>query len=48
MVASKVRVVSRAYGADEAYAWESDGVSGYTVEEAKEGERSALTTTAPT
>ncbi len=40
MVASKVRVVSRAYGADAAYAWESDGVSGYTVEEAKEGERS--------
>ena len=41
MVASKVRVVSRAYGADAAYAWESDGVSGYTVEEAKEGERSS-------
>ena len=40
MVANKVRVVSRAYGADAAYAWESDGVSGYTVEEAKEGERS--------
>ena len=40
MVASKVCVVSRAYGADAAYAWESDGVSGYTVEEAKEGERS--------
>lgn len=40
MAASKVRVVSRAYGADAAYAWESDGVSGYTVEEAKEGERS--------
>ena len=40
MVASKVRVVRRAYGADAAHAWESDGVSGYTVEEAKEGERS--------
>lgn len=40
MVASKVRVVSRAYGSDAAYAWESDGVSGYAVEEAKEGERS--------
>ena len=40
MVAKKVRVVSRAYGADAAYAWESDGVSGYTEEEAKEGERS--------
>ncbi len=39
MVASKVRVVSRAYGSDTAYAWESDGVSGYTVEPAKPGER---------
>ena len=32
MVASKVRVVSRAYGSDEAWAWESDGVEGYTIE----------------
>ncbi|MDR1014031.1 MAG: molecular chaperone HtpG [Coriobacteriales bacterium] len=31
MVASKVRVVSRAYGSDEAWAWESDGVEGYTI-----------------
>ncbi len=35
MVASKVRVVSRAYGSDEAWAWESDGVEGYTIEEAE-------------
>ena len=34
MVASKVRVVSKAYGSDEAWAWESDGVEGYTIEEA--------------
>lgn len=34
MVASKVRVVSRAYGSDEAWAWESDGVEGYSIEEA--------------
>ena len=32
MVASKVRVVSKAYGSDEAWAWESDGVEGYTIE----------------
>ena len=30
MVASKVHVVSKAYGSDEAWAWESDGVEGYT------------------
>jgi len=39
MVASKVRVVSRAFGADQAFAWESDGVRGYTVEPAEPGER---------
>ena len=39
MVADKVRVVSRAFGSDKAYAWESDGVHGYTVGEAKPGER---------
>ncbi len=35
MVASKVKVVSRAYGADAAYSWESDGVEGYTIKEAE-------------
>ena len=35
MVASKVKVVSRAYGSDEAYSWESDGVEGYTIKEAE-------------
>ena len=39
MVASKVRVVSRAFGSDKAYAWESDGVSGYEVSPAQAGER---------
>ena len=39
MVASKVRVVSRAFGADQAFAWESDGVRGYTIEPAAAGER---------
>ena len=36
MVASKVRVVSRAFGEDAAHVWESDGLEGYTIEE---GER---------
>lgn len=32
MVADKVTVVSRAFGSDEAYKWESKGVDGYTIE----------------
>ena len=32
MVAANVKVYSRAYGADEAYVWESNGAGGYTVE----------------
>ena len=39
MVASRVRVVSRAFGSDQAYAWESDGIEGYTIEPAGPGER---------
>ena len=39
MVASHVRVVSRAYNADQAYAWESDGVEGYTISPAEKAER---------
>ncbi len=35
MVARKVRVVSKAYGSDEAWAWESDGIEGYTLEPAE-------------
>ena len=35
MVAKKVRVVSRAYGSDEAWEWESDGVAGYTIRPAE-------------
>ena len=35
MVADHVRVVSRAFGSEEAYAWESDGVEGYTIEPAE-------------
>ncbi len=34
MVASKVTVISRAYGSDKAWKWESEGAEGYTIEEA--------------
>ena len=34
MVASKVTVVSRAFGSDEAWMWESEGTEGYSIEEA--------------
>ena len=34
MVAKSVRVVSRAWGEDAAHAWESDGVEGYSIQEA--------------
>ena len=35
MVAKEVRVISRAFGSDEAWEWKSDGVEGYTVAEAQ-------------
>ena len=35
MVADKVTVVSRAYGSDKAWKWESSGVEGYTMEPAE-------------
>lgn len=34
MVADTVTVISRAYGSNKAYKWESSGVEGYTIEEA--------------
>ncbi len=37
MVAKKVEVVSRAYGADEAWCWASEGADGYTVTAADRG-----------
>ena len=33
MVSDHVRVESKAYGAEQAYCWESDGADGYTIEE---------------
>ncbi len=38
MVAKRVRVVSRAYGQDEAHVWESDGLEGYTIEPGERAE----------
>lgn len=35
MVASKVTVISRAFGHDEAWVWESSGADGYTISEAQ-------------
>ena len=35
MVAKKVTVISKAYGFDTAYMWESEGVDGYTISEAQ-------------
>ncbi len=35
MVAKKVTVISKAYGSDKAYQWESGGVDGYTITEAE-------------
>ena len=34
MAAKKVTVISKAYGSDKAYQWESEGVDGYTISEA--------------
>ncbi len=38
MVAKKVTVISRAFGSDEAYKWESEGAQGYTVEPAEKAQ----------
>ena len=35
MVAKEVKVVTRAYGEDTAHAWVSDGLEGYTIEDAE-------------
>ena len=37
MVSDKVSVVSKAYGSDEAYEWESTGADGYTIKRGGEG-----------
>lgn len=35
LVADKITVITKAFGADKAYKWESDGVNGYTISEAE-------------
>lgn len=42
MVASKVEVISRKAGDDQAWYWESDGRTGFTVREAKKAETAQL------
>ena len=38
MVAKRIKVVSRAFGADQAYVWESEGADGFTIEETERAE----------
>ncbi len=38
MVSKEVKVLSKAYGAEKAYLWDSKGVDGYTIEESEKGE----------
>ena len=46
MVSDKVTVLSRAYGEEQAYVWESEGADGYTVKEAeKDGNGTEITLT---
>lgn len=46
MVSDKVAVVSRAYGEEQAYKWESSGADGYTITEAeKDGHGTEITLT---
>lgn len=37
MVSSEVKVISKAYGEDQAYCWESTGTEGYTITECEKG-----------
>ncbi|MDE6413558.1 MAG: molecular chaperone HtpG, partial [Eubacterium sp.] len=44
MVASKVEAVSKAFGADTAYKWTSEGADGYTIEECEKDEAGTIIT----
>ena len=44
MVSDKVNVVSKAYGSDQAYEWESSGADGYTIKEAEKEANSTVIT----
>lgn len=46
MVSDKVQVISKAYGEEQGYVWESTGADGYTIKEAdKEGNGTEITLT---
>ncbi len=45
MVAKEVQVLTKAYGSDKAYLWKSNGVDGYTVEEAEKTDGAGTTIT---
>lgn len=42
MVSKRVMVISRAYNSDETWVWESDGIEGYTIEQASEEQAAGL------
>lgn len=44
MVAKRVTVISKAFGTDKAFMWESEGVDGYTVSEAEKDGHGTVTT----
>ena len=44
MVAKEIRVLSKAYGSDDAYEWVSDGADGYTLEKAEKNDVGTIIT----
>ena len=44
MVAKRVTVISRAYGSDTAFMWQSEGVDGYTISEAEKDSHGTVIT----
>lgn len=42
MVSKRVMVISRAYGSDDTWVWESDGIEGYTITEASEEQAAGI------
>lgn len=44
MVAKRVTVISKAFGTDKAFLWQSEGVDGYTVSEAEKDEHGTVIT----
>lgn len=44
MVAKRVTVISKAYGSDTAFVWQSEGVDGYTISEAQKDDHGTVIT----